>query len=148
MALAAMRGKLRLPLPFSRTSRRCAFRDRLATLSLGLEDRLDEPVRNLSGGQRQALSLLMAVLCDCEVLLLDEITAALDPQGANRLMGLVNRTVRESGRTCLMVTHNMQQAIDYGNRLVVLKHGSIASQFYGKEKDNLSAANLYAQFED
>jgi putative ABC transport system ATP-binding protein len=147
MALALRRGKRRLPVPWLTAKRKRAFQQCLSALGMGLENRGGELARSLSGGQRQALSLAMATVRNCKVLLLDEITAALDPSGSERLMKLVERILAQSGCACLAVTHSMHQAISYGNRIVVIRDGAIAAQFSGNEKSSLSAADLFAQFE-
>ncbi|MDR0340585.1 MAG: ATP-binding cassette domain-containing protein [Puniceicoccales bacterium] len=146
MALAWCRGKRRFPVPFLNNFRRKIFRDRLADLNMGLEDRLTVLVRSLSGGQRQALALAMAILRESPLLLLDEVTAALDPSSAERVMALADRIVRQSGRSCIAVTHSLQQAISYGDRLLVLREGAVTAQFSGKEKSNLSAVELFTRY--
>ena len=147
MALAWQRGKRRFPVPCLTAKRQKIFRQCLSTLGMGLENRGNELARSLSGGQRQALSLAMAIVRNCKVLLLDEITAALDPSGAERLMNLVDRAVRQGGCACLAVTHSMHQAIAYGDRILVFRDGAIVTQFSAAEKSSLSVADLFAQFE-
>ena len=126
--------------------RRHRYRARLAPLSLGLEDRLTTPVALLSGGQRQALSLIMAVVSRPELLLLDEHTAALDPRTADLVMQATERVVRENGLTALMVTHNMRQAIETGNRLIMMDAGRIRDDIGGAIKANLTPADLVEKF--
>ncbi|MDR2667607.1 MAG: ATP-binding cassette domain-containing protein [Puniceicoccales bacterium] len=147
MALAWCRGGRRLPIPWLTRRRKTIFRQHLSELEMGLETRGDELARSLSGGQRQALSLAMATARNCKVLLLDEITAALDPRAAERLMNLVERIVRQSKCACLAVTHGMHQAISHGDRILVVRDGAIATQFSGDEKSSLSVADLFALFE-
>jgi len=115
-------------------------------LGLGLEDRLTTKVGTLSGGQRQALTLLMATLQKPKLLLLDEHTAALDPQTAQRVMDITDRLVRENHLTTLMITHNMRDAIHYGNRLLMLHNGRIVLDISGEEKARLTVPDLLALF--
>lgn len=115
-------------------------------LGLGLEDRLTTKVGTLSGGQRQALTLLMATLQKPKLLLLDEHTAALDPQTAQRVMDIPDRLVRENHLTTLMITHNMRDAIHYGNRLLMLHNGRIVLDISGEEKARLTVPDLLALF--
>ena len=119
---------------------------RLKELGLGLEDRLTTKVGTLSGGQRQALTLLMATLQRPKLLLLDEHTAALDPQTAARVMDLTDRLVQENHLTTLMITHNMRDAIRYGNRLLMLHNGRIVLDISGEEKARLTVADLMDMF--
>ncbi len=142
MALAYKRGAKKGLQLATCGARREYFKQKLQLLHLGLENRLDDLVINLSGGQRQALSLIMAVLANSQVLLLDEITAALDPKSAAKVMQVANDIVRQEQRTCIMITHNMQHALHYGDRLVVLKDGKIEHEFYGHERDNLTAEQI------
>ena len=128
--------------------RGAAYRERLATLGLGLEDRLTDKVGPLSGGQRQALTLLMATLKEPDVLLLDEHTAALDPKTAAKVLELTERLVEENGLTTLMVTHNMADAIRMGNRLVMMSEGRIIYDVRGQEKASLHRSDLMAKFEE
>ena len=146
LALAVRRGKrhtLRLGI---RRSEREDYRRRLKELGLGLEDRLTTKVGTLSGGQRQALTLLMATLQQPKLLLLDEHTAALDPQTAARVMELTDRLVQENHLTTLMITHNMRDAIRYGNRLLMLHNGRIVLDISGEEKARLTVADLMDMF--
>ena len=119
-----------------------AFRDRLALLNMGLEDRMKQPVGLLSGGQRQALTLMMATLSMPKVLLLDEHTAALDPGTAEKVLALTTRIVGENGLTCLMITHNMQSALDLGNRTIMMNAGRIVFDTSGEERAALTVDNL------
>ena len=146
LALAEQRGKVR-GLAFHLNSRkRDDYRGRLAALKLGLEDRLETPVAQLSGGQRQALSLIMAVLSRPKLLLLDEHTAALDPRTAEIVMAATLMVVCDNALTALMVTHNMRQAIETGNRLVMMDAGRIRDDIGGAEKTALTAGDLVEKF--
>ena len=147
LALAVRRGKrhtLRLGI---RRSEREDYRRRLKELGLGLEDRLTTKVGTLSGGQRQALTLLMATLQRPKLLLLDEHTAALDPQTAARVMDLTDRLVQENHLTTLMITHNMRDAIRYGNRLIMMNEGHVIYDVRGEEKTKLEVSDLLQRFE-
>ncbi|MCZ1493043.1 ATP-binding cassette domain-containing protein, partial [Enterococcus faecium] len=114
----------------------------------GLEQHLDTPAGELSGGQRQALSLLMATITAPELLLLDEHTAALDPKTAKALMRLTNQRINEQKLTCLMITHRMEDALKYGNRLIVLQKGKIVQDISEKEKQHLTMGDLLQFFEE
>ncbi len=127
-------------------SRRKRFRDELSQLGLGLEDRLDEKVLHLSGGQRQALAVLMATLTMPKVLLLDEHTASLDPKNAGKILEITERLVREKELTTVMVTHDMNQAIDLGSRLVMLHRGSLIANVHGERKEQLTVDKLVDLF--
>ncbi len=128
--------------------KRAWYRERLAELDLGLEDRLKENVGRFSGGQRQALTLLMVLLSRPRIILLDEHTAALDPRNAARVTALTDRFIGEYGLTALMVTHNMQQAIDHGNRLVMMDRGEIILDVSGDEKQSLTVEDLVRRFHE
>jgi len=123
------------------------YRERLKTLDLGLEDRLTSKVRLLSGGQRQALTLLMATLQKPRLLLLDEHTAALDPKTAHKVLELTQQIVSEHNLTTLMVTHNMKDAIHYGNRLIMMHEGHVIYDISGEEKKKLDVQDLLEKFE-
>ncbi|WP_199426160.1 ABC transporter ATP-binding protein [Thermaerobacillus caldiproteolyticus] len=127
--------------------RRDYFREVLETLHLGLENRLQARVGLLSGGERQALSLLMATFTEPAILLLDEHTAALDPARAELIMNLTKEIVQQYGLTTLMVTHNMQQAIDVGNRLIMMDKGQIILEVDEKAKKGLTVEKLLAEFQ-
>lgn len=148
LALAYLRS-VRTRSPFGTVSKkdREYFRERLAALGLGLEDRLKSPVGLLSGGQRQALTLLMATLVTPKLLLLDEHTAALDPKTAHKVLTLTEKIISENRLSTLMVTHNMKDAIRYGNRLVMMHEGNIIYDVSGEEKANLQVSDLLAKFE-
>ena len=122
------------------------FRDQLARLDIGLEDRITSPVGLLSGGQRQALTLLMATLNPPKLLLLDEHTAALDPATAEKVLKLTKEIVEEHKITTLMVTHNMSQALEMGNRTLMMDDGRIILDVKGEERDGLTVADLLEQF--
>ena len=134
LALAARRGLRRTLRPGIRKSEREEYRQRLQELGLGLDTRLSAKVGTLSGGQRQALTLLMATLRKPKLLLLDEHTAALDPKTAAKVMELTERMVTEEKLSTLMITHNMRDAIRYGNRLIMLHAGRIILDISGQEK--------------
>ncbi|WP_283680041.1 ATP-binding cassette domain-containing protein [Lentilactobacillus sp. Marseille-Q4993] len=118
------------------------------TMNNGLDERLDTPTGDLSGGQRQALSFLMATIKRPEILLLDEHTAALDPQTSADLMRATNERITEDKLTCLMITHHLEDALKYGNRLVVLEHGKIKYDFSAEEKSNLTKEKMLTFFGD
>ena len=122
------------------------FKNLLKTLDLGLEDKLDSKVGQLSGGQRQALSLLMALMNDPKILLLDEHTAALDPKSSETIMKLTDKMVRERNITTLMVTHNLQYALDYGTRLIMFHEGKIIFDVRGLDKKQLTRDDLISLF--
>ena len=145
LALAAGRGGWLSPV--SRADRRF-FRERVAMLEMGLEDRMNQPVVLLSGGQRQALTLMMATLNTPKLLLLDEHTAALDPATAEKVLGLTKRIVAENGLTCLMVTHNMQSALELGNRTVMMNAGKIVMDVSGEERARLGVPDLLRRFRE
>ena len=146
LSLALKRGKPRGLGRGTTAARRELFRDELATLELGLENRLKTKVGLLSGGQRQALSLLMAGFTQPRILLLDEHTAALDPQRAALVTDLTQKIVSNDGLTTLMVTHNMEQAIALGNRLIMMHEGEIIYQASAEEKKNLTVKTLLGEF--
>ena len=146
MALAARRGASRtLRLGITRAERE-QFREMLRILDLGLENRLTDKAGLLSGGQRQALTLLMATLQKPKLLLLDEHTAALDPKTAAKVMEVTRTLVNQDRLTTLMITHNMRDAIAYGDRLIMMYEGRIALDIAGKEKQNLTVEDLLAKF--
>ena len=134
--------------PFSRISKKdkAFFADQLRQLDMGLEDRMKNPVGLLSGGQRQALTLLMATMVPPQLLLLDEHTAALDPATAEKVLALTRRVVAESRITCLMVTHNMHQALTLGNRTLMMSDGHIVLDVAGDERAGMSVDDLIARF--
>ena len=134
--------------PFSMISRRerKEFRERLSQLELGLEDRMQSQVGLLSGGQRQALTLLMATLVTPKLLLLDEHTAALDPATAQKVLNLTQKIVAENHITCLMITHNIPSALQLGNRTIMMKDGTIVREIAGQERTNMTTENLLKLF--
>lgn len=146
MELAACRGS-RPNLHFGiKKADREVYREKLAELDLGLENRLEAKVGTLSGGQRQALTLLMATFRKPNLLLLDEHTAALDPKTAAKVMEITDRIVNENNLTTLMITHNMRDAIRYGNRLIMLMDGKLVLDIRGEEKGSLTVADLLDKF--
>ena len=124
------------------------FREKLIPLQMGLEDRMKENVGLLSGGQRQALTLLMMVLSEPDLILLDEHTAALDPKNAQIVLDLTMRFIRDYKLTTMMITHNMSQAIEYGNRLLMMDSGEIILDLDGEEKRNLTVDKLIEKFHE
>lgn len=136
--------------PFSRAIRKeeqALFREKLKTLDMGLEDRLKTPIGLLSGGQRQAVALMMAVLNPPKLLLLDEHTAALDPKSARKILEITNDLVRREHMTALMITHNMTDALTNGDRLLIFNDGKITQDFLGEEKKKLKPADLLDFYE-
>ena len=133
---------------FSRINRadKEKFREQLAQLGMGLEDRMKSPVGLLSGGQRQALTLLMATIVTPRLLLLDEHTAALDPATADKVLELTRRVVAERNITCLMVTHNMHQALELGNRTLMMDSGRIVLDVAGEERAGMTVDDLLEKF--
>lgn len=148
MSLAMSRGKMRgLSWSISAKDRKL-FKELLATLDLGLEDRLSTKVGLLSGGQRQAITLLMASMNHPELLLLDEHTAALDPKTAAKVLEITDEVISKDKLTTLMITHNMADAIRLGNRLIMMHEGKIILDIGGEEKKNLTVPDLLQMFED
>ncbi len=148
MALAARRGQKRTLRWGVSHKEEEEYRELLKKLDLGLEDRMTSKVGLLSGGQRQALTLLMATMKKPKVLLLDEHTAALDPKTAAKVLEATDRIVGENKLTTLMVTHNMNDAIAHGNRLIMMSHGNIIYDVSGEEKKNLKVPDLLRKFEE
>lgn len=148
LSLAFMRGKNRgLRLGINK-GRRQEFIEMLSWLELGLEERLEYPVKLLSGGQRQALTLLMATLGDPEVLLLDEHTAALDPKTAIQIIDITKRIVDKNKLTVLMVTHDMKQALEMGNRTIMMDKGKIILDLQGQEREDMTINDLVKKFSE
>lgn len=146
LAMAYARDKKRKLKPGVTNKRREIFREYLSTLNLGLEDRLTARVGLLSGGERQALSLLMATFTEPDILLLDEHTAALDPSRAELIIDITKDVVSKFGLTTLMVTHNMQQALDMGDRLFMMDNGEIILDVPKEEKQKLTIGDLMNEF--
>ena len=148
LALAYRRGKKRTLRWGVTQAERQLFRDQLATLGLGLEDRMTAKVGLLSGGQRQALTLLMATINPPKLLLLDEHTAALDPGTAEKVLNLTKQIVAESHLTCLMITHNMASALELGNRTIMMDRGHIIHDAAGEKRDGLTVEKLLQEFKN
>lgn len=148
VALAYARAGGHLFAPALPRKKRAFFREQLARLDMGLEDRMKTRIGLLSGGQRQAVTLLMATINTPRVLLLDEHTAALDPATAEKVLGLTKRIVAENGLTCLMVTHNMQSALELGNRTVMMNAGKIVMDVSGEERARLGVPDLLRRFRE
>lgn len=146
LAMAMRRGKRRGLSWGIQPAERKLYREKLALLDLGLEDRMSGKVGLLSGGQRQALTLLMATLRKPKLLLLDEHTAALDPKTAKKVLELTEQFVNADHLTTFMVTHNMKDAIHYGNRLIMMSEGRIIYDVKGEEKKNLKVEDLLKKF--
>ena len=148
LALAKRRGRIRTLMPGIRKAEREEYKELLKILDLGLENRLTSKVGLLSGGQRQALTLLMATLKKPKVLLLDEHTAALDPKTAAKVLEATEKIVSRDKLTTVMITHNMKDAIVHGNRLIMMKDGQIVLDIKGEEKKNLTVEALLRKFEE
>ena len=148
LALAYLRTAKHQRAFFSRVSKadRAFFRDRLARLDMGLEERMGQNVGLLSGGQRQALTLLMSTMVPPRLLLLDEHTAALDPGTAEKVLRLTREIVAEGGLTCLMITHNMKSALELGNRTLMMDSGRIGLDLKGEERRGLTVEDLLQRF--
>ena len=146
LALAYLRASHGSPFRRITPRDRELFRSQLAQLDMGLEERMRQPVGLLSGGQRQALTLLMATMNPPKLLLLDEHTAALDPGTAEKVLNLTRRIVEENQLTCLMITHNMQSAIDLGNRILMMDSGNIVLDIGGEEKKDMTVDGLLEKF--
>lgn len=150
MALAYLRAKTMRNQYFSRINKadKEKFREQFALLDMGLEDRMKQPVGLLSGGQRQALTLLMATMVTPKILLLDEHTAALDPATAAKVLALTRQIIAERKITALMVTHNMHQALELGNRTLMMDAGSIIFDVSGAEREKLTVDDLLEKFKE
>ena len=148
IALAYLRASTSKNAYFSRIKQadKKKFREQLALLEMGLEDRMKQPVGLLSGGQRQALTLLMATMVTPKILLLDEHTAALDPATEDKVLKLTKQIVAEQNITCLMVTHNMHQALELGNRTLMMDSGKIVLDVSGEERSHMTVDDLLQQF--
>ncbi len=146
LALASRRGKIRTLAPGVSKKEKAEYQELLKSLDLGLESRLTSKVGLLSGGQRQAVTLLMATLKKPKVLLLDEHTAALDPKTAHKVLEITQKIVEKNNLTTLMITHNMKDAINIGNRLIMMNDGKIIYDVSGEEKKKLTTADLLEKF--
>ena len=147
LALAYLRAsERRSPFSMVTAADRKDFRERLSQLGLGLEDRMNHPVGLLSGGQRQALTLLMATLVTPKLLLLDEHTAALDPATAEKVLELTKNIVSEKKITCLMITHNIPSALELGNRTLMMRDGKILMEFDKAQKQSMTTEDLLKIF--
>lgn len=146
--LAFMRGKPRYPVPGLTRERFALYREEVRMLEMQLEDRLDNTIGTLSGGQRQALTLLMAVMNEPKVLLLDEHTAALDPKSAAQVVTLTERFIARYHLTTVMITHSMQQALALGSRTILMHKGQIIEEISGKDKQCLTTTDLLDRFAD
>lgn len=146
LALASRRGRTRTLRWGITPGEKVKFKEMLTDLGLGLEERMTVKVRLLSGGQRQALTLLMAIINTPRLLLLDEHTAALDPKTARKVLELSDRFISEMNLTCMMVTHNMRDAIHFGNRLIMMSQGRIILDVSGEEKKQLTVEQLIRLF--
>lgn len=144
--LAALRTQRKLLRIGKTATFRAQVRDRIVELGMGLEDKLEQSIGSLSGGQRQALTLLMSSMDTMSVLLLDEPTAALDPGSAQTVMALAQRLIRERNLTAILVTHNLREALGTGDRLIQLSHGAIARDLRGREKAVLAPEQLQIWF--
>ena len=147
LALANSRGKKRRFHVALDKNLRATFHDLVKDLGLGIEDRLGDPMGSLSGGQRQAVSLLMATLQPSKILLLDEHTAALDPKMAKKILKLTARVVAQQQLTAVMITHSMTQALEYGTRTVLMKDGIVEKEFSGSQRNEMKPATLLELFE-
>lgn len=148
MALADNKGKFFNLRPGKNKQRIDFYRESLRTLGLGLEDKMDVKVGVLSGGQRQAMALLMSTMTPIEFLILDEHTAALDPKTAETIMELTDRIIREKNLTTIMVTHNLRYAVDYGNRLLMMHQGKAIMDKAGTEKEETRIDDILKKFNE
>ena len=147
LALACLSAKeKKSPFSWITNKERELFKEQLKMLDMGLEDRMHTLVGNLSGGQRQALTLLMATIVPPKLLLLDEHTAALDPKAAAKIMKLTQEIVQKHHITCLMVTHQMQQALEVGDRTIMMNNGNIVIDIKGEQRANMSVYDLMERF--
>ena len=144
--LAALRTKIKgLTIGKSEAFKK-QVRDKIATLGMGLEDKIEQPIGTLSGGQRQALTLLMSVMDTCKILLLDEPTAALDPRSAESVLRIADNLIKEYRLTAIMVTHNLKDAGNYGSRIIQMEEGAILKDITDAEKLNLKQNELFSWF--
>jgi putative ABC transport system ATP-binding protein len=147
MSLAYKRGVMRGLAPSINNNLRDHFKEAISHIGIGLENRLTDKVASLSGGQRQALSLVMSTIVGSKILLLDEHTAALDPKIARTIMELTVKLVKKYNLTVLMITHSMTQALEFGNRTIMLYHGKIVRDMHGEDRTKLSAKDLVKYFD-
>lgn len=147
LAIASIKHKSLGLQPGLSKKERDFFRERLTLLDMGLENRMKQKSKLLSGGQRQALTLFMAVIAEPKLLLLDEHTAALDPSAAKKVLALTDEFSRSSGLCTLMITHNMKAALEHGNRTILMKEGRIVMDLKGEERKGMTVEKLVAQFE-
>lgn len=148
MSLADNKGKM-FGLKAGTSKKRVDFyRESLRQLGLGLEDKMDIKVGSLSGGQRQAMALVMSTLTPIDFLILDEHTAALDPKTAEQIMELTDKVVKEKKLTTIMVTHNLRYAVEYGSRLIMMHQGEIVMDYKGKEKDKIDTDDILRKFNE
>ena len=146
LAIAACKAKSRgLQRGLTKADRK-AFKEQLGILEMGLEDKLTQKVKLLSGGQRQALTLFMATMANPEILLLDEHTAALDPSAAEKVLALTEKFAKREGMCTLMITHNMKDALKYGNRTILMQDGKIVMDIKGEERENMTVEKLIEKF--
>ncbi len=148
MSLADNKGQIFNLLPGTNKKKIDYYRDQLKTLGLGLEDKLHVKVGSLSGGQRQAMALLMATMTPLEFLILDEHTAALDPKTADLIMEITNKIVKEKNLTAIMVTHNLRYALQYGNRIIMMHQGNIVFDKAGEEKSSTKIEEILGMFNE
>lgn len=148
LLMAYYRGKSRLPLINLKGNLITQFREKVEMLEMQLEDRMDNVIGTLSGGQRQAITLLMAVLNNPKVLMLDEHTAALDPKTANQVIHLTKKFIEQESLTTIMITHSMQQALELGNRTIMMYKGEIIDDINEKDKKRLTVQDLLDKFSD
>ncbi|MEH6308327.1 ATP-binding cassette domain-containing protein [Olivibacter sp. CPCC 100613] len=146
--LASLRGKTKKFTIGINKAFKERVKEQVALLDMGLENKIHQPMGLLSGGQRQALTLLMTVMSDVKLLLLDEPTAALDPRSATRIMELANKLIGEYQLAVLFITHNMKEALGYGNRLIQMSHGRIKRDLPNEEKSRLKPQDLYEWFNE
>ena len=147
LALAYSRGQKRKLTPAITNETKKIFKETLKELGIGLEERLEDPIKMLSGGQRQAVSLVMATLRGSRILLLDEHTAALDPKMALKIMELTEKLIKIHRLTALMITHSMHQALKYGNKIIVLQNGNLLKEIEGQERLLLRLEDLVKMFD-
>jgi len=146
LAIAACKAKSRGLQPGITKADKNAFREQLKLLEMGLEDKMTQKVKLLSGGQRQALTLFMAIMANPTLLLLDEHTAALDPSAAEKVLELTEKFAKRDGMCTLMITHNMSDALKYGNRTILMQDGKIVMDIKGKERKQMTVEKLISKF--